>query len=51
MSQFVYAQDCGNLDCELLLPFSLLIGLCSAPVLVVLGFYFKILLMALLLLI
>jgi hypothetical protein len=46
----VYAQDCGNLDCDPLLSFSLVIGLGSAPVLVVLAFYLKILLMALLLL-
>jgi len=50
MSQPVHAQDCGNLDFDPLLPIPLMIGLCSAPVLVVLAFYLKILLMALLLL-
>ena len=50
MSQSVYAQDCGNLDCDPLLPFSLVVGLGSAPVLAYLAFYLKILLMALLLL-
>jgi len=50
MSPSVNAQDCGNLDCDSLLPIPWVIGLCSAPILVVLAFYSKILLMALLLL-
>ena len=50
MRQSVHAQHCGNLDCDPLLVFTLVIGLWSASILVVPAFYLKMLLMALLLL-